>query len=102
MNYTKGLAAQFQFLILLTTSTIIIPYVFCTASFIILRLRKICVSRWAKTTAILLASFTFIFCIWILLGLGQETVFWGFFLTLLAVPIYVFAVAKKDPTQTNL
>jgi APA family basic amino acid/polyamine antiporter len=102
MNYTKGLAAQFQFLILLTTSTIIIPYVFCTASFIILRLRKIFVSRWAKTTAILLASFTFIFCIWILLGLGQETVFWGFFLTLLAVPIYVFAVAKKDQTQTNL
>jgi amino acid transporter len=40
MNYTKGLVAQFQFLILLTTSTIIIPYVFCTASFMILRLRK--------------------------------------------------------------
>ena len=102
MNYTKGLAAQFQFLILLTTSTIIIPYVFCTASFILLKFRKTFISSWSKMMAILLASLTFIFCIWILLGLGQETVFWGFFLTLFSVPIYVFAVTKKDQSQTNL
>ena len=101
MNYTKGLVAQFQFLILLTTSTIIIPYVFCTASFMILRLRKNFANNWTKTMAIMLASFTFIFCIWIMLGLGQETVFWGFFLTLFSVPIYVFAIAKRDKTQTN-
>ncbi len=101
MNYTKGLVAQFQFLILLTTSTIIIPYVFCTASYMILRLRKTFISSWSKIVAILLASFTFIFCIWILLGLGQETVFWGFFLTLFSVPIYVFAIAKKDKNQTH-
>jgi APA family basic amino acid/polyamine antiporter len=96
MNYTKGLVAQFQFLILLTTSTVIIPYVFCTASYMILRLQKTFVSSWSKIMAILLASFTFIFCLWILLGLGQETVFWGFFLTLFSVPIYVFAVDKRD------
>ena len=101
MNYTKGLVAQFQFLILLTTSTIIIPYVFCTASFMILRLRKTFVSSWSKIIAIMLASFTFIFCIWILLGLGQETVFWGFFLTLFSVPIYVYAITKKDQSKTN-
>ena len=101
MNYTKGLVAQFQFLILLTTSTIIIPYVFCTASFMILRLRKTFTSSITKISAILLASLTFVFCIWIMLGLGQETVFWGFFLTLFSVPIYVFAIAKRDQSQTN-
>jgi hypothetical protein len=31
-----------------------------------------------------------------MIGLGQETVFWGFFLTMTSVPIYVFAVAKRD------
>lgn len=101
MNYTKGLVVQFQFLILLTTSTIIIPYVFCTASFMILRLRKTFVSSWSKIISIMLASFTFIFCIWILLGLGQETVFWGFFLTLFSVPIYVYAITKKDQSKIN-
>jgi APA family basic amino acid/polyamine antiporter len=99
MNYTKGLVAQFQFLILLTTSTIIIPYVFCTASFMILRLRKTFRSSVAKISAILLASLTFVFCIWIMLGLGQETVFWGFFLTLFSVPIYVYAIWRRDQKQ---
>ena len=99
MNYTKGLVAQFQFLILLTTSTIIIPYVFCTASFMILRLRKTFISSLAKITAILLACLTFVFCIWIMLGLGQETVFWGFFLTLFSVPIYVYAIWRRDQNQ---
>jgi APA family basic amino acid/polyamine antiporter len=101
MNYTKGLVTQFQFLMLLTTSTIIIPYVFSIASFMILRLKNTFVSSWSKIMAVMLASFTFIFCIWIMLGLGQETVFWGFFLTLFSVPIYVFAIAKRDKTQTN-
>jgi APA family basic amino acid/polyamine antiporter len=101
MNYTKGLVAQFQFLILLTTSTIIIPYVFCTASFIILRCRKNFANNIAAIIAILLASLTFVFCIWIMLGLGQETVFWGFFLTLFSVPIYVFAIIKRDKLLNN-
>jgi len=46
--------------------------------------------------AILLATLTFIFCLWLIIGLGQETVFWGFFLTMSSVPIYVFAVWKRD------
>jgi len=101
MNYTRGLVAQFQFLILLTTSTIIIPYVFCTASFIIMRFKNNFTNSLSLIGAVLLASLTFVFCIWIMLGLGQETVFWGFFLTLFSVPIYVFAVIKRDKKLTN-
>lgn len=96
MNYTKGLVEQFKFLILMTTSTILIPYIFCTASYIILRFKLPFKSNQFSLAALLLASMTFVFCLWIMLGLGQETVFWGFFLTMSAVPIYVFAVAKRD------
>lgn len=96
MNYTKGLVEQFQFLILLTTSTILIPYVYCTASYLLLRLRVSHISKTAILGAVILASLTFLFCIWIMLGLGQETVFWGFVLTMSSVPIYVFAVWKRD------
>jgi APA family basic amino acid/polyamine antiporter len=101
MNYTKGLVEQFQFLILLTTSTIIIPYVFCTASYVILRFRKIFSNIFVKIVAILLAVLTFVFCLWVMYGLGQETVFWGFFLTLFSVPIYVFAITKRDQSKLN-
>jgi APA family basic amino acid/polyamine antiporter len=98
MNYTKGLAEQFQFLILLTTSTILIPYIFCTASYLLMRLRVSGITKNIFTSAIVLAALTFIFCIWIMLGLGYETVFWGFVLTMSSVPIYVFAIWKRDQT----
>ncbi|MEK0423396.1 MAG: hypothetical protein RLZ95_1306 [Bacteroidota bacterium] len=101
MNYTKGLVEQFQFLILLTTSTILIPYVFCTASYLLLRLKVINLSNNKFTAAILLASLTFLFCIWIMLGLGYETVFWGFVLTMSSVPIYVFAIWKRDKNEAK-
>jgi len=96
MNYTKGLVEQFQFLILLTTSTILIPYIFCTASYLLMRLRVVGITKNIFTGAIVLAALIFLFCIWIMLGLGYETVFWGFVLTMSSVPIYVFAIWKRD------
>jgi basic amino acid/polyamine antiporter, APA family len=96
INYTKGLVEQFKFLILMTTSALIIPYIFCTASYFIMQTRLPFKSNKFLATAILLAALTFIFCLWVMIGLGQETVFWGFFLILSSVPIYVFAVWKRD------
>jgi APA family basic amino acid/polyamine antiporter len=96
VNYTKGLVEQFKFLMLMTTSALIIPYIFCTASYFILQIRLPFRSNKFLASAILLASLTFIFCMWVMLGLGQEAVFWGFFLILSSVPIYVFAVWKRD------
>ena len=101
MNYTKGLAEQFQFLILLTTSTILIPYIFCTASYLLMRLRVAGITKNIFTGAIVLAALTFLFCIWIMLGLGYETVFWGFVLTMSSVPIYVYAIWKRDQKEAK-
>jgi APA family basic amino acid/polyamine antiporter len=101
MNYTKGLVEQFQFLILLTTSTILIPYVFCTASYLLMRFRVFGITKNIFKGAIVLAALTFIFCIWIMLGLGYETVFWGFVLTMSSVPIYVFAIWKRDQKEAK-
>ena len=40
MNYTKGLAAQFKFLILLATLTVLVPYLFSTAAYIVIKIEK--------------------------------------------------------------
>jgi APA family basic amino acid/polyamine antiporter len=101
MNYTKGLVDQFKFLMLMTTSTILIPYIFCTASYLILRFKLPFQSSKYLALAILLATLTFIFCLWLMIGLGQESVFWGFFLTMSSVPIYVFAVWKREKSENN-
>jgi len=40
MNYTRGLVEQFKFLILLSTLTSLVPYLFSTASYIIIKWEK--------------------------------------------------------------
>ena len=94
MNYTKGLAEQFKFLILLSTLTVLVPYLFSAAAYILIRLeRKYIDGKWPG--AIVLASLAFLFSLWIVAGAGQETVYWGFILQMAGVPFYVWILWKK-------
>ncbi len=97
MNYTKGLVEQFKFLILLTTLTVLIPYLFSTASYIIIRLENKYLksgTRWFST--IVLASLSFLFSLWAIAGSGPEIVYWGLLLLLAGVPFYVMIIWKKN------
>jgi APA family basic amino acid/polyamine antiporter len=96
MNYTKGLAEQFKFLILLSTLTCLIPYLFSTASYILIRVRKNFTSKSGWLSAILLSSFAFLFCLWMIVGSGQEIVYWGFVLLMAGVPFYVWVIWLRD------
>jgi APA family basic amino acid/polyamine antiporter len=89
MNYTKGLVEQFKFLIMLTTLTVLIPYLFSTAAYIIMRRERKYSKPAGWMSAIILASFSFLFCMWAVAGAGQEIVYWGFLLILAGLPVYV-------------
>jgi len=95
MNYTKGLAAQFKFLILLSTLTVLIPYLFSTAAYLIIRFQYSFKSTFQKFMAIVLALSAFLFSMWIVIGSGQEVVYWGFLLSMSSVPIYAWVVRKR-------
>jgi len=96
MNYTKGLAEQFKFLILLSTLSVLVPYLFSTAAYITIRIeKKYFEGRWFQ--AIALAVLAFAYAIWAIAGSGQEIVYWGFLLLLLGVPFYVWVHWKKSP-----
>ena len=96
MNYTKGLADQFKFLILLSTLTILIPYLFSTAAYIIIRVGNKINTKRGWISAILLSSFSFLFCLWIIIGSGQEIVYWGFLLLMSGIPFYVWIIWLRD------
>ncbi len=97
MNYTKGLVEQFKFLILLTTLSVIVPYLFSTASYMIIRLQNNRQKKDAqKIPALILSSLTFVFTIWLIIGSGQEIVYWGFILLMAGTPFYVWMVWKKN------
>jgi len=98
MNYTRGLVEQFKFLILLTTLSVLVPYLFSTASYIIIRLQD----RFHKKSkqsisAIILSVLAFLFAIWLIIGSGQEIVYWGFVLLMAGIPFYVWIIWKKNP-----
>ena len=101
MNYTKGLAAQFKFLILLSTLTVLIPYLFSTAAYLIIRFQYSFKSAFQKAMAIALALSAFLFSMWIVIGSGQEVVYWGFLLSMSSVPIYAWVVRKRKLTDVN-
>jgi APA family basic amino acid/polyamine antiporter len=86
-NYTKGLNKAFEFMILLSTLTVLVPYLFSSASYIILSHRggKIPSKKWSVWIG--LAAFSF--SLFAVIGSGQEVVFWGFVMLMLGIPFYV-------------
>jgi basic amino acid/polyamine antiporter, APA family len=98
MNYTKGLVEQFKFLILLTTLSVLVPYLFSTASYLIIRFQnKVLKTDAQRIPAVILASLTFLFSIWLIIGSGQEIVYWGFVLLMAGIPFDVWMIWKKNP-----
>jgi APA family basic amino acid/polyamine antiporter len=96
MNYTKSMVNQFKFLILLSTLSVLIPYLFSTAAYLLFRLKEISIKKITKISATILAILTFVFLMWMIVGSGEPTVYWGFLMSMSAVPIYVFAIWKRD------
>jgi APA family basic amino acid/polyamine antiporter len=96
MNQSKNLANQFKLLILLSTFFTLLPYLFTTISYLIVRAKKSTENSKSKTfAAILVSVLAFIFSMWMMIGAGQEIVYWGFIMLMMGVPFYVYMVYKK-------
>jgi APA family basic amino acid/polyamine antiporter len=89
MNFTKGLTDTFQFMLLLSTVTVLVPYLFSAASYGLILLQN---KLWKKTviTKVLLALIAFIYSMWAVAGSGQESVYWGFIGLMAGIPFYVW------------
>ena len=95
MNYTKGLVDQFKFLILLSTLTSLVPYLFSMASYIVIRIQKKHLNNKAWVSSVIISLLAFAFAFWAIAGAGQEIVYWGFLLLMAGVPFYVWIIRKK-------
>ncbi len=87
MNYSKGLAGAFEFLVLLTTTTVLVPYLFSAAAFLILS-KQLKVPKPTRIWNNVLGLLAFAYGMWALIGAGKESIAWGFVLLLLGIPIY--------------
>jgi APA family basic amino acid/polyamine antiporter len=99
MNYTKGLVEQFKFLILLSTLTSLVPYLFSMASFMIIKLRNNTVWDKRSVASFITAMLAFLFAFWAIAGAGEEIVYWGFLLMIAGIPFYIWIIRKKNDSD---
>jgi APA family basic amino acid/polyamine antiporter len=86
LNYTKGLIEAFTFMMKLSTLSVLTPYLLSTISFLILERKKEGAISLSKK---LLSYTTILFCVWVIIGCGIETISWGVVLLAIGVPFYI-------------
>ena len=88
LNVTDGLVEQFTFIVNLTVLTCLVPYLFVSASYIIVIIEKnLHTNSFVKT--FVLGSLGFAYSLWAIYGSESDTVFYGFLLLLLGIPFYL-------------
>jgi APA family basic amino acid/polyamine antiporter len=100
VNYTRGLAGLFQFMVLVTTSTTIIFYMAGTfAGMKLVREGRIGTSR--GFTAIAIAGL--VYSLWAFYGAGIEAGLWSLAMTAVGIPIYLMMrwVARSSPVPAE-
>ena len=93
MNYSGGLVKIFEFMILISTVCVLVPYLLCAISF----WKIIGIQKFSKTRKIVLSlvgGLSFIFSAYALSGSGFDAIIWGFTALLLGVPVYYFVKSK--------
>jgi APA family basic amino acid/polyamine antiporter len=100
MNFTENLVEQFSFMILLSTLCTLVPYLFAAAAYVGLSLERI-TQRGPAVRVFLLGGLAFSFSLWAVYGAGEASVFWGFLLLLLGVPVYILMRWKNRKNTDN-
>jgi len=101
MNYTKGLVEQFKILILLSTFNTLVPYLFCAASYMIVRLQTKHLYKSGLFVGLVVGVLAFAYSIWAIAGSGKDTVFYGFLCLMAGLPFYVWVAYKKKVEVDN-
>jgi APA family basic amino acid/polyamine antiporter len=95
MNYSKGLVEQFKFLLLLSTLSVLIPYLFSAVAYMITRIEKVSSKASGWVLAIVLFILAFSYSLWAIAGTGKEVVYLGFLLLMAGIPLYVLIIYKN-------
>jgi len=96
-NHTRGLVELFTFMILLSTLSTLVPYVFSALA--VFRIADPAAPREIggrlPATMKAVAGLAFAYGLWAIGGAGAETVYWGFLLLLGGLPVFVWVTRDR-------
>jgi APA family basic amino acid/polyamine antiporter len=95
MNFTRNLADTFTFMVLLTTLTVLVPFLFSIISFVLIANKQ----RKLTTGRIIVSVLAFLYSMWAVIGSGQEIVYWGFILLMAGLPFYALIIINRKRAQ---
>jgi len=95
LNFTRTLADTYTFMVLLTTLTVLVPYLFSIISFVMMASRHNNLSRFK----LFIAALAFLYSMWAIIGAGEETVYWGFVLLMAGLPFYAYIQIKRNSSS---
>ncbi len=96
MSQSEHLVKQFEFIILLATTVVLIPYAYSTMGEILIFCRhrsKFKGVHFARCA--IMATLAFAYVLWAIAGSGLDAVFYALMLVLAGTPLYVFLKAGK-------
>jgi basic amino acid/polyamine antiporter, APA family len=95
MNFSKSLADTYTFVILLSTLTTLVAYLFSTISFVIIENKHNGLSLKKNGGKMVIAMLAFLYSMWAVIGSGEEIVYWGFILLMVGLPFYAWIIIKQ-------
>lgn len=99
LNFTKSLADTYKFAILLSTLTVLVPYLFSIISFVIIENKHHGISLKKNGLKLIVALLAFLYSMWAVIGSGEEIVYWGFIMLMAGLPFYVWIQVTHKQTK---
>ena len=97
MNYAKGLVQMFTFIIMLSTLTVLLPYLFSSLAEIMILIKSEKELQLKRLVKPLLVSIpAFLYSIWAVAGLGIKIIIMGLGLIALGIPVYWYVIKQKQ------
>lgn len=97
MNYGKGMVEVFTFMILLSTTAILVMYLICSLAALKLIAKGQLEVSVGRKVLVVAGVFGAVYALWALVGAGREAVLWGVALLAVAVPVYFLMRRTKAP-----
>jgi APA family basic amino acid/polyamine antiporter len=95
MNYSRGLVGMYTFVVLLSTLTSVVAYVFCALAVWLMPGRPA-----PAGAAAVVSGAAFVYAMAAVAGAGAETVYYGFLMLLAGLPLFVWVRRSQTRTAT--
>lgn len=97
-NYTRGMVAMFTFIVLLSTLSSVVAYLFCSMADVVLARRSGRPVPWRDP---ILACAAFAFSLWAVIGAGADAAYWNLILLALGIPLYAWQTRRVTKTAVS-